>query len=81
MQAFRHYTLHNYLCAQVYKNAKNAEILNKFFSKPVKNLKIPEFEGASPFAEKTCHLILKAILKYSNTQYNNTRVAKYHCYQ
>ena len=45
------------------QEAKNAEILNTFFFKPVKNLKIPEFEEANPFVKK--HVILKTIFKYS----------------
>ena len=31
-------------------------------------MKIPEFEEANPFAEKTYHKILKSIFKYSKQQ-------------
>ena len=34
------------------KKKKKKKFLNTFFSSPVKNLKIPEFEEGSPFAEK-----------------------------
>ena len=50
------------------QDAKNAEILNIFFFKPVKNLTIPEFEEANPFAEKISQVILKAIYKHSSIQ-------------
>ena len=35
------------------RDAKNAEILNTFFSDPLKDLKIPDFEEVNPFDEKT----------------------------
>ena len=44
---------------------KMLKMLNTFFSNPVKNLKVPEFDEVKPFAYKTSHLILNAISKYS----------------
>ena len=43
----------------------NAEILNKFFSNAVKNLKIPEYQEADPHANIS-HPIFKAIIKFRN---------------
>ena len=45
---------------------ENAEILNKFFSNAVKNLKIPEYQEADPHANNIFHPILKAIMKFRN---------------
>ena len=39
--------------------------MNTFFLNPAKNPKILEIEQVNPFAEKTSHLILKLIFKYS----------------
>ena len=48
------------------QDEKNAELLNLFFSKAVKNLKIPEFSDTNPLAERLSDPTLKAILKYKN---------------
>ena len=45
---------------------ENAEMLNKFFSNAVKNLKIPEYQEADPHANNVFHPILKAIMKFRN---------------
>ena len=39
--------------------------MNTFFLNPAKNLKISEIEQVNRFAEKTSHLMLKLIFKYS----------------
>ena len=46
-------------------NIKIAEILNRFFSNAVNDLKIPGFHGA-PLADNISHPIFRAILKYAN---------------
>ena len=38
-------------------DAKNAGILSIFFSNPVKNLQIPEFEEVNPFAKKRKNIL------------------------
>ena len=43
---------------------KNKGILNTSFSNPVTNLKMWDFLEVNLFAEKTSHLMLKAIFKY-----------------
>ena len=48
------------------KDKDNAELLNSFFSNPVKNLKIPEFSNSNSLAENVPDPIFKAILKYKN---------------
>ena len=47
-------------------NKVNAEILNKFFSNAVKDLKIPEYQEADPHANNISHPIFKAIMKFRN---------------
>ena len=44
-------------------DAKDAELLNAFYSNLLKNLKIPEFDKVNSFAEEVSHPILKAISK------------------
>ena len=39
--------------------------MNNFFSNPAKNLMISVTEDVNPIAEKTSHLILKVIFRYS----------------
>ena len=46
---------------------KTAEVLNKFFSNIVKNLKIPEYENLSSNFEKVKDSVFKAILKYNHS--------------
>ena len=50
----------------IYDDKENAEILNKFFSNAVKNLKIPEYQEADPYADNISHPIFKAIMKFRN---------------
>ena len=45
---------------------ENAEILNKFFSNAVKNLKIPEYQEVDPYANNISHRMFKAIMKFRN---------------
>ena len=45
---------------------QNAELLNIFFSKAVKNLKIPRFTNTNPLAERLSNPTLKAIRKSKN---------------
>ena len=47
--------------------SKTAEVLNKFFSNIVKNLKIPEYENLSSNFEKVKDPVFKAILKYNHS--------------
>ena len=49
------------------QDAKNAKLWISF-SKPVKNLKTPEFQEIKLIAKKTKHPILKSILKLINAQ-------------
>ena len=58
------------------QDAKNAEILNTFFSDPVNNIKIPEFKEVNPFAGKGISSDIE-----SNFQIYSIQVSKYHCYQ
>ena len=58
------------------QDAKNVEILSTFFSDPVNNIKIPEFEEVNPFAEKGISSDIE-----SNFQIYSIQVSKYHCYQ
>ena len=46
--------------------SKTAEVLNKFFSNIVKNLKIPEYENLNPNFENVKDPVFKAIWKYKN---------------
>ena len=48
------------------EDAKNAELLNAFFSSAVSSLKIPEYSGINILAERISRPTLKAILKYKN---------------
>ena len=48
------------------EGGENAEILNKFFSNAVKNLKIPEYQEADPLANNISHLIFRAMMKFRN---------------
>ena len=48
------------------EDENNAELLKSFFSKAVKNLKIPEFSDSNPLAVNIPQPIFKAILKYKN---------------
>lgn len=45
------------------QGARNAEILNTFFTNPVKNLNIPEFEEVDPFAEKNINSDIESNFK------------------
>ena len=45
---------------------KIAEILNRFFSNAVNDLKVPGFYGAVPLADNISHPIFRALLKYAN---------------
>ena len=47
-------------------DVKIAQILNRFFSNAVKDLKIPGFHGVVPLAHNISHPIFRAILKYAN---------------
>ena len=47
-------------------DVKIAEILNRFFSNPAIDLKIPGFHGAVPLADNISHPIFRTILKYAN---------------
>ena len=47
-------------------NIKIAEILNRFFSNAVNDLKIPGFDRAVPLADNIFHPFFRAILKYAN---------------
>ena len=47
-------------------DVKIAEILNRFSSNAVNDLKIPGFHGAVPLADNICHSIFRVILKYAN---------------
>ena len=47
-------------------DVKIAQILNRFFSNTVKDLKIPGFYGVVPLADNIFHPIFRAILKYAN---------------
>ena len=42
-------------------DTENAEVLNKFLSNAVKNLKLPEYQEANPPANNISHTIFKAI--------------------
>ena len=46
--------------------SKTAEVLNKFFSIIVKNLKIPEYENLNRNFEKVDNSVLKEMFKYKN---------------
>ena len=48
------------------EDGENAEILNKFFSNAVKNLKIPEYQEADPLANNISHPIFRAMMKFRN---------------
>ena len=48
------------------EDGENAEILNKFFSNAVKNLKIPEYREAGPLANNISHPIFRAMMKFRN---------------
>ena len=48
------------------EDGENAEILNKFFSNAVKNLKIPEYQEADPLANNISHPIFRAMMKFKN---------------
>ena len=45
----------------VNEDEENAEILNTFFSNPVKNLKIPEYQETDSLANNISHPIFKTI--------------------
>ena len=45
---------------------EKAEIVNTFFPRAVKNLKIPEYQETDSLANNIFHPIFKAILKYRN---------------
>ena len=55
-------------------DVKIAEILNRFFSDPAIDLKIPGFHGAVPLADNISHSISRAILK--NAKNPSTTVKK-----
>ena len=48
------------------RESKTAEVLDEFFSKIVKILKIPEYENLNPNFENVKEPVFKAILKYKN---------------
>ena len=47
-------------------DVKIAEIVSRFFSNAVIDLKVPNFHGAVPLADNISHPIFRAILKYAN---------------
>ena len=47
-------------------DVKIAQIINRFFSNAVKDLKIPGFHGVVPLADNISHPIFRASLKYAN---------------
>ena len=55
-------------------DVKIAEILNRFFSNPAIDLKIPGFHGVVPLADNISHSIFRAILK--NAKNPSTTVKK-----
>ena len=48
------------------EDGENAEILNKFFSDAVNNLKIPEHQVVYPLANSISHPIFRAMMKFRN---------------
>ena len=46
------------------EDGENTEILNKFFSNAVKNLKISEYQEADPLANNISHPIFRAMMKF-----------------
>ena len=48
------------------RRMENAEILNRFFSNAIKNLKLTEYQEADPHANNISHPIFKAIMKFRN---------------
>ena len=57
-------------------DVKIAQIINRFFSNAVKDLKIPGFHGVVPLADNISHPIFRATLKYAN-HYCNKKFEKY----